>query len=113
VNGNHESIDLLYPNTYDEPRRLVPGEPVVLPPSDQYHLTAEASPGEDTLKLLLFRRDPGFPPDLDVARFIAQTKAEFSVWRAQRGDAERLAELEGLVKREVWAAAQAPLRILP
>jgi hypothetical protein len=112
-NGSEDELVLLYPNNHDPRQRLVPGRPLVLPSpgaNPPYTLDALVGEGEDTLKLLLFRGEIGFPAE--IAFFTTAQRRESLVWTAGREDHERLEELAELLQGEIWSTAETPLRIL-
>jgi serine/threonine protein kinase len=113
IDGSEDEIALLYPNNHDPPERLAPGRRLALPSpgaNPPYTLDALGGAGEDTLKLLLFRGELGFPSE--VAFFTTAQRRESLVWTATREDRERLEELAELLRGEIWSTAQTPLRIL-
>jgi serine/threonine protein kinase len=113
IDGSEDEIALLYPNNHDPRVRLVAGHPLILPSpgaNPPYALNALGGGGEDTLKLLLFRGDLGFPAE--IAFFTTAQRGESLVWSATREDRERLEELAELLEGEIWSTAQTPLRIL-
>jgi serine/threonine-protein kinase len=113
IDGSEDEIALLYPNNHDPRERLAPGRPLVLPSpgaSPPYALNALGGGGEDTLKLLLFQGELGFPGE--IAFFTTAQRRESLVWSATRGDQEHLENLAELLEGEIWSTAQTPLRIL-
>jgi serine/threonine-protein kinase len=113
IDGSEDKIELLYPNNYDPRKRLVAGEPLILPSpgaNPPYGITAHGGGGEDTLKLLLFRRELGFPSDLTF--FTTALRGEHLAWTAARGDRKRLEELARVLEGEVWSTAETPLRVV-
>jgi serine/threonine protein kinase len=113
IGGSEDDLALLYPNNHDPRERLAPGRPFVLPSpgaDPPYTLDAIGGAGEDTLKLLLFRGESGFPSE--GAFFRTAQRGKSLVWTATREDHERLGELAELLKGEIWSTAQTPLRIL-
>jgi serine/threonine-protein kinase len=101
-----DEVLLLYPNPYEPPRRLAPGEAVVIPSSAAYQLEAEGSGEEDTLVLLL-RRDPfGFPAE--------GFGGEPDLWRATGApeDAARLRELGALLDGDLAGSARGVLSVV-
>jgi serine/threonine-protein kinase len=112
IGGSEDELALLYPNNHDPRTRLVPGRPLVMPSpgaSPSYTLDALGG-GEDTLKLLLFQGEVGFPSE--IAFFTTAQQRESLVWSATRGDHQRLEELAKLLEGEIWSTAQASLRIV-
>jgi serine/threonine protein kinase len=113
IDGGGDEITLLYPNNHDPRRRLEPGRPLALPSpgaDPPYTLDALGGAGEDMLKLLVFRDEPGFPSE--VAFFTTAQKGESLAWTASREDRERLVELAEILAGEIWSTARTPLRIL-
>lgn len=113
IDGSEDEIALLYPNNHDPRERLVAGNPLILPSpgaNPTYKLSARGDGGVDTLKVLLFRGDPGFPAE--IAFFTTAQRKQSLAWSATRGDRERLQELAELLEGEIWSTAQTSLRIL-
>jgi class 3 adenylate cyclase len=81
VNGSADEIALLYPNPYDPPRRLSPGERRTLPGTAAYSFRAVGGEGVDMLKLFVTPRRFSFP------------EANINAWEATPATPERLAEL--------------------
>jgi class 3 adenylate cyclase len=81
VNGSEDEIALLYPNPYDPPRRLAPGERRSLPSTGAYSFRAVGGEGVDMLKLFVTPREFAFPD------------ANINSWEATPRKPERLAEL--------------------
>jgi serine/threonine protein kinase len=113
IDGSEDELVLLYPNNHDPRERLIPGRPLALPSpraDPPYTLDALGGASEDTLKLLLFRGDSGFPSE--IAFFRTSQRGESLVWSATREDHERLEELAELLEREIWSTAEKALRIV-
>lgn len=101
IDGAHGEITLVYPNPFESPSALAPGEARTLPSSGSYKLRAVGGAGLDILKLVVAEGDLGFPADAEQA------------WAASKDEPERLAELSALLGRldGRWATADASLRI--
>jgi hypothetical protein len=102
VDGSKDEIALLYPNPYDPPRRLVPGERRSLPSTGAYSFRAVGGEGVDMLKLFVTPREFSFP------------HANINSWEATSREPERLAELarwlDSLEKIQ-FATSVTPLQI--
>jgi len=103
VDGSSEDISLLYPNPYEPPAPLAPGETVEIPSSSSYSLRAVGGQGMDFLKLFVTSGDFGFPPDPSQS------------WYATPDEPKRVAELAAFLERlkgEQWDSAATPLHIV-
>jgi class 3 adenylate cyclase len=101
VDGNKDEIALLYPNPYDHPRRLAPGEQRRLGGSG-YSFVAEGGEGVDMLKLFVTPRQFSFP------------EANINAWTATPRKPERLAELArwlDSLEKIPFATSVTPLQI--
>jgi class 3 adenylate cyclase len=102
IDGSKDEIALLYPNPYDPPRRLVPGEQRRLPGTDAYAFRAVGGEGVDMLKLFVTPREFSFPP------------ANINAWAASPSRPERLGELArwlDSLEKIPFATSVTPLQI--
>jgi len=102
VDGSTDEIALLYPNPYDPPRRLEPGERRSLPSTGAYSFRAVGGEGVDMLKLFVTPREFSFPA------------ANINSWVASPRTPERLAELArwlDSLEKIPFATAVTPLQI--
>ena len=102
IDGSKDEIALLYPNPYDPPRRLVPGEQRRLPGTDAYSFRAVGGEGVDMLKLFVTPREFSFP------------LANINAWEAAPKKPERLGELArwlDSLEKIPFATSVTPLQI--
>jgi len=102
VDGSKDEIALLYPNPYDPPRRLAPGERRSLPSTAAYSFRAVGGEGVDMLKLFVTPREFSFPD------------ANINSWEATPSQPERLAELArwlDSLEKIPFATSVTPLQI--
>ena len=102
IDGSKDEIALLYPNPYDPPRRLVPGERRSLPSTGAYSFRAVGGEGVDMLKLFVTPREFSFPA------------ANINSWEATPRKPERLAELArwlDSLEKIPFATSVTPLQI--
>jgi hypothetical protein len=102
IDGSKDEIALLYPNPYDPPRRLAPGEQRRLPGTDAYSFRAVGGEGVDMLKLFVTPREFNFP------------LANINAWEASPKKPERLGELArwlDSLEKIPFATSVTPLQI--
>jgi len=103
VAGSGDDISLLYPNPYEPPRTLTPGEPVEIPSTPSYSLRAVGGEGLDYLKIFVSAEPFSFPPDPTQSWYVTPEEPQHL---------EELAAFLDSLEGGRWDSAATPLQIV-
>jgi len=103
VAGSGDDISLLYPNPYEPPRPLTPGEPVEIPSTPSYSLRAVGGEGLDYLKIFVSAEPFSFPPDPTQSWYVTPEEPQHL---------EELAAFLDSLEGGRWDSAATPLQIV-